>query len=43
MKRDVLIHGYFGVNMVRIWKIIKEDIPNLKKNILDIKNSLNNN
>ncbi|MBM3256245.1 MAG: DUF86 domain-containing protein [Candidatus Moranbacteria bacterium] len=31
--RDVLIHEYSGVNMIRIWKTVKKDIPELKKNI----------
>ncbi|MBS7247329.1 MAG: DUF86 domain-containing protein [Candidatus Jordarchaeales archaeon] len=28
--RDKLIHEYFGIDLKRIWKTIKEDIPNLK-------------
>ena len=28
--RDKLIHFYFGVNLEKVWKVIKEDIPNLK-------------
>ncbi|MFQ6063995.1 MAG: DUF86 domain-containing protein [Candidatus Bathyarchaeia archaeon] len=28
--RDKLIHEYFGVDLRRVWKTIKEDIPNLK-------------
>ena len=31
--RDVLIHGYFGVKPERIWKVIEEDLPQLKKNM----------
>jgi len=34
--RDVLIHGYFGVNIERVWKVVKEDIPRLKNNLLKI-------
>ncbi|HDL02354.1 MAG TPA: DUF86 domain-containing protein [Candidatus Pacearchaeota archaeon] len=34
--RDKLIHNYFGVDLDEIWKIIKEDIPDLKKNIKEI-------
>jgi uncharacterized protein with HEPN domain len=36
--RDKLIHHYFGVDLEEIWKIIKEDIPDLEgqvKNILE--------
>jgi uncharacterized protein with HEPN domain len=28
--RDKLIHGYFGVDLKRVWKTVKEDIPKLK-------------
>jgi hypothetical protein len=31
--RDKLIHHYFGVDIVIIWKTIKEDLPLFKKEI----------
>lgn len=31
--RDVLIHGYFGVKLERVWKVIEEDLPELKRNL----------
>lgn len=34
--RDVLIHGYFGVNMERVWETASNDLPNLKKEIQKI-------
>ena len=34
--RDVLIHEYFGVNMKRVWRVIKIDLPDLKSKILRI-------
>jgi len=34
--RDILIHEYFGVNIDKVWKTIKEDIPDLRKKILKI-------
>ena len=34
--RDVLIHAYFGVNLRRVWKVVKEDIPELKLEIMRI-------
>jgi len=34
--RDVLIHAYFGADISRIWKVVKEDLPTLKKNIKEI-------
>ncbi|PIQ95431.1 MAG: hypothetical protein COV67_14910 [Nitrospinae bacterium CG11_big_fil_rev_8_21_14_0_20_56_8] len=35
--RDVLIHGYFGVNVERTWKVAKENLPLVKKEILAMK------
>jgi len=31
--RNNLIHEYFGVDKQEIWKTIKEDLPDLKKEI----------
>ena len=31
--RDVIIHGYFGIDLDLVWKIIKEDLIKLKKDI----------
>jgi uncharacterized protein with HEPN domain len=28
--RDVLIHQYFGVNIQMVWKVIKNDLPNIE-------------
>jgi uncharacterized protein with HEPN domain len=39
--RDVLIHGYFGVNLRRVWKTIVKDLPELKEEIMKVKKSLN--
>jgi len=38
--RDILIHEYFGVNLVRVWKIIKEDIFDLRNKLLKIRKDL---
>lgn len=35
--RDVLSHAYFGVNINRVWNIIKIDLSKLKKEINKIK------
>jgi len=32
--RDILIHGYFGVNLERVWITVKEDLPMLDAEIL---------
>jgi uncharacterized protein with HEPN domain len=34
--RDVFIHKYFGVDINLVWKIVKNDIPKLKKQILEL-------
>jgi len=38
--RDILIHEYFGVNLRRTWKVVEEDIFNLKSEILKVKEDL---
>jgi len=38
--RDILIHEYFGVNMRRAWKVIKEDLLDLKLNLIKVKKDL---
>ena len=35
--RDKLIHHYFGVNLEIVWAIIDEDLPQLRKEIRQIK------
>jgi len=34
--RDVLIHEYSGVNLKRIWKTVKKDLPELKNQVGEI-------
>lgn len=31
--RNVVVHDYLGVDLDRIWDIVKDDLPNLKKRI----------
>ena len=38
--RDKLIHQYFGIDLVAVWRVIKEKIPELKKQISKIKKDL---
>lgn len=38
--RDILIHAYFGVNLERVWVIVKDDLPDLNKKIIAILNDL---
>jgi uncharacterized protein with HEPN domain len=39
--RDKMIHHYFGVDLNIIWDIVKINLPDLKRKILKIKDSLN--
>ncbi len=34
--RDKIIHHYFGVDLNTIWKVVNENIPELKKEIEEI-------
>ncbi len=36
--RDKLMHHYFGVDLNTVWKVIKDDLPHLKREIQNIKN-----
>ncbi len=38
--RDVIIRHYFGVDLDMVWKIVKEDLSLLKKQILEIKEKM---
>ncbi len=40
--RDKLIHGYFGIDMVTLWKAAKQDAPQLKGLISKIRAELEN-
>lgn len=40
--RDKLIHGYFGVDMVTLWKAATQDAPQLKALIVKIRAELEN-
>ena len=35
--RDVIVHGYFEVDLDKVWVVIKEDLPTLKQQIQKIK------
>lgn len=34
--RDVLIYAYLSVNLELTWRTVKEDLPELKRKILEI-------
>ncbi len=37
------MHHYFGVDLNTVWKVIKDDLPHLKREIQSIKNKEQNN
>ena len=38
--RDILIHQYFGVDMELTWEIAKNNIPDLKNEIIQVLNKM---
>ena len=38
--RNVITHEYFGVNLERVWNIVKDDLPEFKKQIKKIYDEL---
>jgi len=34
--RDVLIHNYMGVKLDRVWRVIEQDMPPLKRAVEDL-------
>lgn len=34
--RDVLIHDYEGVNLIRVWDVVKRDLPLIRIAIMEI-------
>jgi uncharacterized protein with HEPN domain len=38
--RDVVVHDYLGIDMEMTWKVVIDDIPQLKKKILKLKEDL---
>ncbi len=34
--RNVLVHDYLGVNLVRVWEILEHHVPHLKRKIATI-------
>jgi uncharacterized protein with HEPN domain len=38
--RDVLIHDYFGVNAIRVWKVVKDDLKKIKPTLVNIRKNM---
>lgn len=35
--RDILVHEYFGIKMLRVWQMVRTDLPALKQAIKTIR------
>lgn len=31
--RNVLVHNYLGINLVRVWELIEHELPGLKRTV----------
>ncbi|KYK37348.1 MAG: hypothetical protein AYK18_10165 [Theionarchaea archaeon DG-70] len=40
--RDILIHGYFGIDLEIVWDVIKNNVSDLKKKIMKIMSEIEN-
>lgn len=38
--RNVIVHDYLGIDVARVWSIISVDLPELKRQITDIRRDL---
>lgn len=38
--RNVLVHEYFGIRLERVWQIVEEDLPELKRQMEIIRGKL---
>ncbi len=34
--RNVLVHDYLGVDLAAVWKIVQEDLPELKRAVAEM-------
>jgi uncharacterized protein with HEPN domain len=34
--RDILIHQYFDIDLLLTWKVVKHELPSIKKKLLDL-------
>jgi uncharacterized protein with HEPN domain len=38
--RNVLVHGYFGINLTMVWGTVETDLPQLKQKVTEILETL---
>ena len=41
--RDILIHGYFGIDVDIVWDVVENKIPEMKEKILEILSEIEGN
>ncbi len=34
--RDILIHGYFGIDLEIVWDVVRNKVPDFKKRMMEI-------
>ena len=34
--RNIVVHDYFGINMILVWQIVRDRLPELKRKIAAI-------
>ncbi|MFH1957288.1 MAG: DUF86 domain-containing protein [bacterium] len=34
--RDKLAHGYFGIDVELVWKAVKKEVPDIKRNLINL-------
>ena len=39
--RNIFVHEYFGVDLILVWEIIKNDLPVLKEKVIAIRSAIN--
>ena len=35
-RSDELIHGYFGISLPILWRVVQDDLPLLKSKLLNV-------
>jgi len=38
--RNILVHKYFNIDLIAVWKTVKDDIPELENTVLEILNEI---
>jgi uncharacterized protein with HEPN domain len=38
--RNILVHDYLGINLIRIWEIVEHDVPELRQKVEELMQEL---